>query len=80
MASADGRGTTGFSRITTVGTAEAFYAGKIPAGEVHKDGTDRIRFFQEIFGMHESPAEAVKPAEGSQADPKRGEHDDPEKG
>jgi glutamyl-tRNA reductase len=44
----------------------------------HQNGSDRVRFFQEVFGIVEPPAEAVEPAEGGPTQSEREEHDDSE--
>jgi glutamyl-tRNA reductase len=43
----------------------------------HKNSLDRVSFFQEVFGIHEPPAETAEPADGGTAGPGDGEHDDP---
>jgi len=45
----------------------------------HQDGTDRVRFFREVFGIHEPPAEGDEKAETGPGAPGRGENDDPDR-
>ena len=45
----------------------------------HKDGTDRVRFFREVFGIHEPPAGGGEKAETGPADPGREKNDDPDR-
>jgi len=45
----------------------------------HKDGTDRVRFFREVFGIHEPPAGGDEPAGSAPGTPGRGENDDPDR-
>jgi glutamyl-tRNA reductase len=44
---------------------------------LHANGTDRVRFFQEVFGIHD-PAGSGEPAESGESRSHRGEDDDPE--
>jgi len=45
---------------------------------LHRNSVDRVRFFREVFGMHQSSGEEIDPAEDDRVASGRGERDDSE--